>query len=353
MRWVHLEPWNILSHYYLVLCLMQQAREQRFPIFYCQMIQRMATIILMRLSTYDGVSESHSYMRLQIMVCSSEAALHCNNYDSAVEVAKSAACLKLPKDFQSLPYLQLARCHASVGNVSFLEAEYSKIKDYETYDFSILLSKMDLELRYRLEHSLSSSGSFDLTSSERMSNNKEVWKAILEFKHAEMYLQTWDLSSAEKAASKAVMLWPEAKSLNLLHGAICMEIFKSGSGSTYLSSAIGSLSKVISGDVMMPIAGILLAQAEAGKTRTPAHKWERYIRAEWSIWPTDYKPAELYFQMGLLAKRSKVTAPGVLELPDSFQSPRSWFKRALHLNPSCIRYLIMLQRTEDSSQVSM
>lgn len=349
-RWVHMEPWNLSSHYYLVLCLMQQAREQRFPVLTCQMLQRMTAVLLTRMESDDSIDLSWKYMRMQIMLCASEAALQCGSYDSAIESATSASCLQLPKDVQSLPHLQLARCYAVRGNGSFVEAEYTKIKELGSGVFSTWLSLVDLRFK---QGRISSLENIALMQPERWENDQMVLNALVELKNAEMYLLGRDLLSAEKAASKAVTCWPEAESLHLLHGAICMEIFKNGCGSKYLSTAVRSLSKVLSGGgVMLPVAGLLLAQAESGKGGTAVVKWENYVRAEWSIWSKEHKPAELYFQMGLLAKRLKCTTPGNQEVPDSFQSPRSWFRRAVHINPSCLRYWTMLQQMEGNSRAN-
>lgn len=62
----------------------------------------------------------------------------------------------------------------------------------------------------------------------------------------------------------------------------------------------------------------------------------------------DYKPAELCFQMGILGKVSKVSNS---EIPDTVQSPRVWFRRAVHINPSCARYWTMLQQGEANDPI--
>lgn len=56
---------------------------------------------------------------------------------------------------------------------------------------------------------------------------------------------------------------------------------------------------------------------------------------------TDMRSAEILFQMHLLAKQSKVVS-------DQFkveicQSPLRWVLRAIHVNPSCVRYWNVLQ----------
>lgn len=353
-RWLHLEPWNIMSHYQLVLCLMQQAREQKFPVSTCQMLQRMAGIILARMSSDDDTAgEIHNYMRLQLMLCASEAALHCGNHELAVQSATGASCLRLRKNLYVLPHIQLVRCHAVEGNSTLVDAEFHKIGNLGTLDFPTWLCVLDLNSSLRVEKELACSlKDLDLTSYEEMPNYQQIPKAILEWKKAVMYIHTGDLSLAEMAALNAATLWPESDGLHLLHGAICMELVKSGSGSINASYASRRLMKVVSGSVyQLPIAGLLLAQAQSGKAGTPG--WERLLRAEWALWPREYKPAELYFQMGLLAKISKVTNLGALEVPDSFESPRAWFRRAVHINPSCARYWTMLHQMEANNPMEL
>jgi superkiller protein 3 len=50
------------------------------------------------------------------------------------------------------------------------------------------------------------------------------------------------------------------------------------------------------------------------------------------------KPAELLFQMHLLAERSKAMSASDKDRPECSKSSRSWLLLALHLNPSSLRY---------------
>ena len=58
----------------------------------------------------------------------------------------------------------------------------------------------------------------------------------------------------------------------------------------------------------------------------------------------EFTPAELYFQMGLLAKISAMSNFNPTQLLDT-QSPRIWFRKAVHINPSCARYWTMVTQT--------
>ena len=62
---------------------------------------------------------------------------------------------------------------------------------------------------------------------------------------------------------------------------------------------------------------------------------------KFSMFVTDMRPAELLFQMHLLAKQSKV-GPDQLRV-ELCQSPLRWVLRAIHVNPSCMRYWKVLQ----------
>lgn len=60
-----------------------------------------------------------------------------------------------------------------------------------------------------------------------------------------------------------------------------------------------------------------------------------------SMFLTDTRSAEILFQMHLLAKQSKVDSDQLrVEL---CQSPLRWVLRAIHVNPSCVRYWNVLQ----------
>lgn len=57
----------------------------------------------------------------------------------------------------------------------------------------------------------------------------------------------------------------------------------------------------------------------------------------------EMRPAELYFQMHLLARELKV-GPNFTSSMESSQSPMRWVIRAIHMNPSCMRYWKVLQK---------
>lgn len=174
-------------------------------------------------------------------------------------------------------------------------------------------------------------------------------------------------------------------------GAICLVLSSVGGYTEHLASAVRSFNKAAHGGPSdIAVAGVLLAQAEYSKANSRsknAHKWENVLRLSWKSWPagtpshhithlspyismysglfvipsdapsqniskfdvttdfgffdcvfTEDRPAELYYQMGLLADQFKDTSQAGMHAPESLRSKRSWMQRAVHTNPTCFRY---------------
>lgn len=58
----------------------------------------------------------------------------------------------------------------------------------------------------------------------------------------------------------------------------------------------------------------------------------------------ELRPAELYFQMHLLATQSSAATSQQNQLVETMQTPEKWLLRAIHLNPSCSRYWTALMQ---------
>ncbi|KAH7285197.1 hypothetical protein KP509_33G017500 [Ceratopteris richardii] len=339
-RWIHSEPWNIMSQYHLVLALLQQAREQRFPVHMCRSIQRLIETVLARMSANDcEPSQIVDHAHLQMLLCKSEVSLQTGGLESALQSASKASELNIPQNLAAVPWLQLTRCHISSGNSFLANANLSKAVNLKAVDFPTFLCILDL----------TSTLEEDITLKlERMEildikgKNSHIVKALIEWKKAEICIRQRDLPLAEAAASKSVASWPEEKSLHLFHGAICMELLNHGWSSVNLTDTCRRLMKATRGDgKCLPIAGLLLAQVQENKAGTPG--WERLLRMEWNLWPADMKPAELYFQMGVLARVSKTSG--------SIPSSKLWFQRAVHVNPSCGSYWKVLVPSEGNDML--
>ncbi|KAH9694130.1 tetratricopeptide repeat protein SKI3 [Citrus sinensis] len=125
-------------------------------------------------------------------------------------------------------------------------------------------------------------------------------------------------------------------------GTICMEIARQYHDSHFLSLAVRSLTKAQKTSfVQLPVVSLLLAQAEG--SLSSIEKWEKNLRLEWFTWPPEMRPAELFFQMHLLAMLSKAGSDSSSRV-EFCQSPQKWVLRAIHTNPSCLRYWKVLHK---------
>lgn len=128
----------------------------------------------------------------------------------------------------------------------------------------------------------------------------------------------------------------------MVTGAICMELARQRLGPQFLQLAVRNLTRAQKASLnSLPIVSALLAQAEGSLGSKT--KWEKNLRFEWFSWPPEMRPAELFFQMHLLANQSTAQSdsPSSIELD---QSPQRWLSRAIHLNPSCLRYWKVLHK---------
>ncbi|KAF5956138.1 hypothetical protein HYC85_008994 [Camellia sinensis] len=126
------------------------------------------------------------------------------------------------------------------------------------------------------------------------------------------------------------------------NGVICMELARQLCDSQFVSLAIRCLKKAKETSVVaLPIVSVLLGQAEASLGSKV--KWEKNLRLEWFSWPPEMRPAELFMQMHLLSIQGSVSSDSSSSV-EFCQSPQSWILRAIHLNPSCLRYWKVLQK---------
>lgn len=77
--------------------------------------------------------------------------------------------------------------------------------------------------------------------------------------------------------------------LHMRAGALCMKLAKLGGYTQFSTVGTRSLIRAAQGGpLMLPIAGALLAQAEASKTSSRSRtlqKWEQTLRMAWAGWP--------------------------------------------------------------------
>ncbi|CAM6087406.1 unnamed protein product [Calypogeia fissa] len=349
--WVHTEPWNLKAHIHLVLSFLQKARAQDYPLNMCRALRRMATTALSMASTNaDQDLSFHGDMRLFLLITISECALHIGDNTDAILTAKAAINLQLSPDEAAFAMLQLARCYAALLDHKSLQVELSKVRKVLTPEnIQGWLSLIDLEMHCKVPES---SSSLELCKAAILRSGLDEqmnYMARLHLVCANGFITADDLWAAQKAAAEASALLPENPIFHLLHGALCLELVLKGSNTELLGTAMKSLSKAMSGsgNGAIPLTSLLLCQAQSVKgstTRTgDVSKWERKLWTEWLAWPSDCRPAELYFQMGVLAKKAQGTLLGIAGTTEISWSARSWLQRAVRLRPDFIPYWTALQ----------
>lgn len=336
----HQKPWNHDTRYLLVLNYLQRAREERFPNHLCRILNRLTYVALSN-ELYSRTEMLYQYRYFQLLLCASEISLQCGNHMSCITHAKKASELVLPDDYLFFAHLLLCRVYAMKGdNLSFQE-EYIRCMKLKTgYHIGWICLKL-MECQYELQID---SNAIDLNFEECVKRSGKLWNtwmAVYNLVKGMISLQKRDLISAEEFMAQACSLAGFESCLFLCHGAICMELVRQCGCSQFLSRAVKSLIKVHELSLIpLPFASVLVAQAEG--SLGSKERWNRNLRLEWYNWPSEMRPAELYFQMHLLARQLNV-GPNATCSMESSQSPQSWVIRAIHMNPSCMRYWRVLQ----------
>ncbi|KAF5462290.1 hypothetical protein F2P56_018311 [Juglans regia] len=335
----HREPWNPNFRYLLVLNLLQKAREERFPHHLCVILERLISVAL---SSGLYSKTDMSYRNYQLLLCASEISLQIGNKISCINHAKTASVLLLPDAYLFFSHLQLCRAYAAEGDIRNLQKEYTRCLELKTnYQIGWICLKF-IESRYDME---TDSNILELSfrdSSKERNYSWNMWMAIFNMVWGLISIWNQDFLSAEEFLDQACSLVGTESCFVFCHGATCMELARQLCGSQFLSLAIKSLTKAQEASLVpLPIVSLLLAQAEG--SLGSKEKWERNLRLEWFSWPPEMRPAELFFQMHLLARQSK-SAPNSTSNIEFCQSPERWVLRAIHTNPSCVRYWKVLQK---------
>ncbi|KAL8152081.1 hypothetical protein V2J09_021889 [Rumex salicifolius] len=333
-RWMHLEPWNDNARYLLILALLQKASETNYRQHLLNALKRMISAALgsqfCLLKTVPSL-----YQKFQLLLCASEISLRGGDLRSCISFAKDASELPLPGSCIFFAHLQLCRAHAVENNYANLEEDYYRCLKLQTcypigwicLKFIISVSSLDNDPNV-----------LDGWISECLENDpgRDMWMAVYNLVCGLTSFWTGDYQHAEESIAKACSLADTESCLFLCHGAICMELARKLCDIQYLSSAVKSLRRALEcSTTVLPFVPLLLAQAEGSLGSKP--KWERNLRFEWFSWPLETKPAEIYFQMHLLAKDSRYGSD-VSSHPECQHSPEKWILKAIHLNPSCMRY---------------
>ncbi|KAL4333634.1 hypothetical protein GQ457_07G027760 [Hibiscus cannabinus] len=335
------EPWNHNARYLLVLNLLQKAREERFPVNICIVLERLISVALSD-EFYSGKEAPCQYQKFQLQLCASEILLQRGNITCCINQAKDASALSLPDSYQFFGHLLLCRAFAAEGNLKNSKEEYQRCLKLKT-DFHVgWLCLKVMESQYQ-EHAVSNI--FELAFEEGSKGRNDswnMWMAVYSLVMGMICIWNQDFLSAEEFLGQTCSL-TSAESCNFLcHGVTSMEIARRCHDLQSLSNAIRSLSKVhLTSSVPIPIVSALLAQANG--SIGSRKNWEKNLRLEWFSWPPEMRPAELFFQMHLLARQVESESNGSSRV-ECCQSPLQWVLRAIHTNPSDLRYWKVLPK---------
>ncbi|KAF4367677.1 tetratricopeptide repeat protein SKI3 [Cannabis sativa] len=341
------EPWNRTLRYLLILNLLQKAREERFPRNLCTMLERLISVALSNECYSETTDLSYQYEKFQLLLCASEISLQSGNQNGCIEYAKVASTIAIPDSYLFFAHLLLCRAYASDGDVMNLKKEYLRCLELETdCDIGWICLKM-IESQYTLQNG---SNILELYMKDCLVGEKKswnAWMALYNLVQGLIAIQKQDLYSAKEFLEQACTLSSAESCIQLCYGSTCLELAKEWGDSELLLLAIRSLTKAQKACVIttpLPIISALLAQAEGSIGSDSKEKWEKNLRLEWYTWSPEMRPAELFFQMHLLAKESRGGPDSSLEY---CQTPLRWVLRAVHTNPSCMRYWKVLQKLLD------
>ncbi|CAK9325078.1 unnamed protein product [Citrullus colocynthis] len=333
------EPWNCDVQYLLILNILQKAREERFP---CHLRATIERLILVAFSNepYFEKDTSHRYKKFQLLLCASEISLQGGGQIKCINYAKAASSISLPEMYLFYAHLLLCRAYAAENDSNNLRKEFIKCLDLKTDNYLGWVCLKSIASGYELHDE---SNILELSFKKCSLESKNLQHMVIPLSSLVdglISFRSQDFMAAEKYFAQACSLGHDDGCLLLCHGVTCMELAKQLCSSHFLRLAVSSLLKAqVISVVPIPIVSIILAQVEGSLGLK--ENWESGLRFEWFSWPPDMRPAELLFQMHLLAKQSKVGSDQLrVEL---CQSPLRWVLRAIHVNPSCMRYWKVVQ----------
>ncbi|XP_066384394.1 tetratricopeptide repeat protein SKI3-like isoform X2 [Miscanthus floridulus] len=336
-RWVHCEPWNQDARYLLVLAIFQKAREEKYPKHICVILKKLIMQVLSNISN-PHEKEAMQYEVFLLLLLSSEVCLQSLDYENCIAQAKEALRTTPSSRVDTFfAHLQLCRAYAVQGDLLNSRNEYLEcLRNHTNTEIGWVMLKQ-LESACSLE---GSSDEIDINLREcvkRNGSDSSKWASLFNLACAQCFLWDVNFESAEKALAQACTQVDPDSCILFLNGATCMEIARRFVAPQFISRAASSLRKAQQkSHASLPLVSLLLAQAEGSLGSKT--KWEKNLRLEWFSWPPELRPAEVYFQMHLLARQSAAAASQQNQLVETTQSPELWLLRAIHLNPSCPRY---------------
>ncbi|KAI3938059.1 hypothetical protein MKW98_018615 [Papaver atlanticum] len=342
-RWLHQEPWNHTARYLLLLNFLQKAREERFPQHLCIILSRLVCVVL-SCEMYSKKDVAYQYQKFQLLLCASEISLQNGAHNDCIGHALDSLKLALPDSTRFFAHLVLCRAYAALEEFPKSQKEYMKCLELKTEHPVGLISLKLLESRFNLHIDTSTVNLKFEECLKEIGSSRNIWMAVFQLVLGQSYIWDQDMLHAEEALAQGCSLVDTDSCLFLCHGVICMELAKQQSGSQFLSLSVSSLRRAQEvSPIPLPIVSALLAQAEA--SLGSRGEWERNLRLEWFSWPSDTRPAELYFQMHLLARQLKGGPDSSLGV-GFHRTPQTWILRAIHVNPSCSRYWKLLYKTK-------
>ncbi|XP_022158433.1 tetratricopeptide repeat protein SKI3 isoform X2 [Momordica charantia] len=336
---LHQEPWNYDARYLLILNFLQKAREERFPYHLRVTIERLISVAFSN-ELYLKKDTSYQYKKFQLLLCASEISFQGGSQIKCINYAEAASSISLPDNYLFCAHLLLCRAYAAENDSNNLRREFIKCLDLQTDNYLGWVCLKFIASRYELH---AESNILERSFKECLKERENLQHMSMPmFSMVDGLTSFWsqDFMVAEKFFAQACSLGCDDVCHLLCHGVTCMELARQLCSSHFLMLAVNSLLKAqVISVVPVPIVSIMLAQAEGSLGLK--EKWESNLRFEWFSWPPDMRSAELLFQMHLFAKQSKVGSDqlGV----ESRQPPLRWVLRAIHVNPSCMRYWKVLQ----------
>lgn len=335
------EPWNHSARYLLILNLLQKAREERFPKHLSVILNRLIRVALSN-ELYAGTSNCYPYRKFHLLLSAAELYFQEGSQVECFNNATDASRLPLPNGYLFFAHLLLSRAYAVAGDLKSSRKEYERCLDLGTNFHIGWVCLKFMEVHYEMQIGKSK---IDLRFYECLKEREKsdvTWEAIFNLARGLISLWNHDFPSAESFLEQACSLMGSNSGMSLCFGVVCMELAKLGYGSQFLSLALRHLSKAQeTALVPLPVVSTLRAQAEG--SLGSKEKWENNLCLEWFTWPPEMRPAELFFQMHLLAKDVKSAHDSTSSVA-ACQTPQKWVCRAIHTNPSCLRYWKVLQR---------
>ncbi|XWS14326.1 hypothetical protein CRYUN_Cryun35bG0000500 [Craigia yunnanensis] len=211
------EPWNSNGRYLLVLNLLQKAREERFPVNVCIMLERLIIVALSD-EFYSRKEASCQYQKFQLYLCAAEILLQRGNIIGCINHTKDASALLLPDSYQFFGHLLLCRAYAAEGNFKNCKEEYERCLELKT-DFHVgWICLKVMESQYELQ-TISNVVELAFTEGSKGRNNSwNMWMTVYSLVMGMICIWNQDFLSAEEFLEQPCSLASAESCIFLCHG---------------------------------------------------------------------------------------------------------------------------------------